>query len=85
MVSPRTKYYPHTSPPSYQFGFSKILILRQSFSGSSAERSGRALILLTTSFYFLLLPIVHHVFHYTFSQDLFNTGQIANQHEKVDN
>lgn len=37
-----------------------------------------------TSFCFLLLPIVYYVFYYTFSQDLLNAGQIANQHKKVD-
>jgi hypothetical protein len=37
-----------------------------------------------TSFDFLVLPIVYYVFHYAFSQDLFNIGQIADQHEKVD-
>jgi hypothetical protein len=37
-----------------------------------------------TSFYFLLMPVVYHVLYYAFSQDLFKTGQISNQHEKVD-
>jgi hypothetical protein len=83
MVSPRTKYYLHTPPPSQQFSFSKILILRQSFNESSVDRFGYALILLMISFYFLLMPIVYHILYYAFSQDLFKTGQISNQHEKV--
>jgi hypothetical protein len=40
---------------------------------------------LMTSFDLLLLPIVYYVFHYAFSQHLSEIGQIANQHEKVDN
>jgi hypothetical protein len=40
---------------------------------------------LMTSFYFLLLPVVYDVLYYAFSQDFSKIGQIANQHEKVDN
>jgi len=49
--------------------------------GISYENSNKPRLM--ASFYFPLLPVVYHIPYYAFSQDLLNTGQLANQHEKV--
>jgi hypothetical protein len=83
MVSHRTEYYLHTLPCSEKFSFPKILVLRHGFSRNSANHFRQDLAM--TSFCFFLLPVEYDVLYYSFSQDLFKTGQISDQHEKVDN